>query len=260
MVLDVRDLWTDAAASLGYVRNDSLMLKLTQRFEIYCWKRASLIMTNSMIIKQRIEQFVSDPNKIKYFPFNVDLETFKKRSDQKEHHVIYIGNFGAAQDLRTLIKAASILASKIPGLRVSLYGGGDFELQMRQLITELQIEGIVAIRKPVPREEIPSILSKSQIGIVCLAENDSLRYAMPTKTFEYFACGLPVVAYGPSIELRRVMKESDAGIFVENNDHSQVASAIEKILVDKKLYEHCSSNARRFVERSIDCSFLLCEA
>jgi len=250
IILDVRDIWIDAAISLGYVNEKNILAKIVKKFENYCWKKSDLIITNSMIILDTIKRTLDNSNlsKVKYFPFNVDLQIFKRNAVKREKEIVYIGNFGVAQSIETLIKAIQIVLTNIPDLKVHLYGGGDREHHLKRLVKELKLEHVFKFNSPIPRKEIPSILSKALLGIVPLADSEALHYAIPTKTFEYFACELPVLGYGSSVELERVIKESGGGLYVKGNNHEEIAHAIIRILNDQNMMDDFSKNGRKFVE------------
>jgi len=257
LIIDVRDLWIDALISLKYVNKNNLFVKWVRRFEISCWKKSDLILANSITAIDRIKQILGlNSTKIKYFPFHADLKIFKKENVQTEKQIVYIGNFGISQALEVLINSIPIVLSKIPELNVKLYGGGFCESKIRNLVKELGLEKSIHFFNPVSREEIPSILSKSLIGIVPLEDNEGLRSAIPTKTFEYLACSLPVLAYGRSDELKRIIKESDAGIYIDNNNHKEIADSLIKLLNDEDELKKYSVNGRKFMEKRINFSFL----
>ena len=257
LIVDVRDLWIDALVSLKYLNKNNLMVKWVKGFEIGCWKKSDLILANSITAIDRIKQILgTNSTKIRYFPFRTDLKIFKKENVETEKQIVYIGNFGISQALHVLIKAMPIVFSKIPNLNVKLYGGGFCEQSIRDLVKELGLEKSIHFFNPVPRKEIPSILSKSLVGIVSTEDNDGVRSAIPTKTFEYFACSLPVFAYGRSDELKRIIKESEAGIYIDGNNHEEIGNSLIELLGDEdKLKKYCL-NGRKFMERKIDFSFL----
>ncbi len=257
-ILDIQDLWTEAAVSFGYAKKDGILTKLTKKFEIHSWNKADLIIANSVLTCDIIKEWVDNPSKVKYFPFNVDLNTFRKLdSTESEKRIVYIGNFGVAQDLQVFIKSLPIIVKKIPDLTIRLYGGGDCEEEIKKLAKDLDIESHVTFFNPIPRDMIPVVLSESTLGIVPLANNKSLRYAIPTKTFEYFACGLPVVAYGSSNELRRIIDESKGGVYADQNDPTAIANQIIKLITNKEELKSCSFNGRKFIEHNVDYSFFL---
>lgn len=253
IVIDVRDLWTEVAVSLSYIKESSLILKLTRRFEKYCLEKSDLIITNSRIMLSTLDSNlkISHKHKTRYFPFSVNLDSFKHVSQvSKKMEIVYIGNLGTAQNINTLIEAFSLVLEKIPDLNMNFYGGGDQEEELKHLAKDLKLEQKIQFNNPVPRNEIPAILSGSMLGLIPLSSNKAVRYALPTKSFEYFALGLPVVAYGSSEELECVINESGAGIFVRGDDKRKIAEAIVKIITDKDMREKCSANGRKFAEKS----------
>lgn len=258
IILDIRDLWVDAASSLGYIKQSNPAVKITKLLEKYAWKKSDLLLTNSIFIAEHIKSQVPERNKdkIKYFPFNVNIRVFRRTDADREERVIYIGNFGAAQNLQALVQAIPMVLQEFPNMVFQFYGGGDCEAEIRKLVNELGIVERCKFSDPVPREQVPSILSRSLLGIVPLANNSTLRYAIPTKTFEYMACELPVLAYGSSTELERIVTESGAGIFVPSDDPKEIGKAILAMLVSTNL-ETYASKGRKFVERATDYSFLM---
>jgi glycosyltransferase involved in cell wall biosynthesis len=253
LIIDVRDFWIDLAISLSYLKKDSFIVKWARKFEEYCWRKSDLIITNSRIIYDTLISDTNYPNKakIKYFPYSVNLEVFKKiNGTLRKKQIVYIGNFGTAQNLQALINAVPLVLQNVTDLKILFYGGGDCEPEMKSLARDLNVEKYVKFNDPVPREEIPSILSQSMLGIIALSSHNVVRYALPTKSFEYFASGLPVVAYGSSDELELIMKKSQAGIYVRGDDRKQIADAITNVINDKVALERYSINGRKFAEEN----------
>ena len=63
-------------------------------------------------------------------------------------------------------------------------------------------------------------------------------------------------AYGRSDELKRIIKESKAGIYIDGNNHEEIGNSLIELLGDEdKLKKYCL-NGRKFMERKIDFSFL----
>jgi colanic acid biosynthesis glycosyl transferase WcaI len=253
LITDVRDFWIDSAVSLSYINSNSLTVKVARKFEFYCWGISDLIITNSRIIYDTLYSRMEQENKskIKYFPFSVNLNSFKMvDTNYRKKQIIYIGNFGSAQNLTALIDALPIVLQKVPDLKMEFYGGGECELEMKRLVKYLNIEKFVNFNEPVPRDEIPSILSQSILGIIALSSNNVIRYALPTKSIEYFACGLPVLAYGSSDELELIMRKSKAGVHIRGGNKNEIAEAIVNILNDKVALEQYSINGRKFAEEN----------
>jgi glycosyltransferase involved in cell wall biosynthesis len=230
--------------------------KFLKEFEINCWKKADLIITNSHIVSKEIQKFVRE-SKIEYFPFNVDSKFFKKSDQPNENKIVYTGMIGPAQNIETFIESISLVIKEIPDLKLDLYGWGRSEEKLKKLIYDLNLEKNCKINKPVPREEIPIILSRCVAGLVPLNIHESLRYAMPTKAFEYMSCSLPIFSYGASEELEENIKKSGAGVFVKSNDPKELAKKLTAFLKDKNSLKQYASNGRRFIENQSDYSNIL---
>lgn len=257
LIIDVRDLWIDALISLKYLKKNNPIVNWVKNFEINCWKKSNIILANSLTTIDRIKQILgTNSMKIKYFPFRADVKMFKKEKIEIENQIVYIGNFGISQALDILVKSMPHVISNIPDLSLKLYGGGFCEEKIRNLVKELGLEKSIQFFNPIPRNQIPLILSKSLVGIVPTEDNEGLRSAIPTKTFEYLACSLPVFAYGSSLELKRIVEESDAGIFIEGNNHEKISDSLIKLLNNKEKIKKYSINARKFMDKKIDLSFL----
>jgi glycosyltransferase involved in cell wall biosynthesis len=193
---------------------------------------------------------LKDKKRIIYFPFNVDLALFKRKESQRLDQMIYIGNFGSQQNLSSLIKAMPRITEEFPKFKLRFYGGGDDETHLKELVKNHGLEKICLFHDPIDRNEVPKTLSESTIGIVALSMDESLYYAMPTKTFEYFACSLPVFAYGNSQELERVVIDSNAGIFVKTDEPGIIAEKIIKMIREKEALVKYAKNGREFVEKN----------
>jgi len=253
IIIDVGDLWETAG---GHNVNRGFLRKRMKNFEINCYKKSDAVITNNLIIQNIVKEICgkNDSSKVIYFPYNVDLNKFKKHDVKRESEIVYIGNYGPLQNIESIIEAIPIVIQKFPELKLQLYGGGDSESKLKNLVKELKIEKFCKFNKPIPSSEIPLVLSKSQVGIVPLAMLNELRYATPTKIFEYFACELPVFSYGPSLELERLLTESGSGINVKSDDPKKIAEGLIQFLQNEKRLEDFSSNGRRFVEMRKDSS------
>ena len=117
---------------------------------------------------------------------------------------------------------------------------------LKKLRNKLNLKNVIFI-DPIPRSKVPEMLSKSLIGIVPLKADKSLKYARPTKLYEYMSCGLPIVAYGLSVEVKKILEKSKAGVYVEGNDHRKVAKVIINLLSNPKLMEKMAQNARKYI-------------
>jgi len=249
ILLDIGDLDYNESLDEKGIKQPSILKNLVMKIQQYCWKKADWIITNNLGIQDRLKKIIkNNPSKIQYFPFNVDTNVFKKHNVESEKQIVYTGMLGALQNLFPLIKAMKLIIKEIPDLTLQLYGGGKFRDDLQVLIKELDLDKNCVIHDPVPRDQLPLILSKSLIGIVSLAIDDSLNYATPTKTFEYLSNSLPVFGYGPSEAMNTILKESDAGVYLFSDDPEKIADLLIKMLKDENTLKKSGENGRKYVK------------
>lgn len=130
-----------------------------------------------------------------------------------------------------------------------IVGDGDLRETLERRARELGVADRVEFTGFIPREQVPELLSLATVGIAPIAADESLRYAVPTKLYEYMACGLPVVAVGEG-EIERVVEDAKSGI-VADEDPADIATAIERLLTSKDLRQ-LGDNGRQYVVRQYD--------
>lgn len=162
--------------------------------------------------------------------------------------IIYTGNLGSAQDLESFVHAMVHLSHDSALLR--LVGGGDCESKLRRLAAELGVDHAVEFTGVVPREEVPALLNGATLGVAPLKDEPELRYAMPTKLYEYMASGLPAVVTGRG-EIERFVESSGGGVHVAN-DPVRIAEVLDDLLADGGRRRRCAERGREYVEDSYD--------
>ncbi|GAG05778.1 unnamed protein product, partial [marine sediment metagenome] len=102
-----------------------------------------------------------------------------------------------------------------------------------------------------PRERIPFFIAASDVCLVSLSRIDFLAYALPSKLFEFMACGRPIIlsAKGAS---RQLIESAQCGIGVEPEQPEALAEAILKLHRDQSLGEQLGRNGRRFAASNMD--------
>ena len=105
---------------------------------------------------------------------------------------------------------------------------GDIKGHLEKVTVENGLTDYVEFPGSLPREEIPKMLSESLIGVAPLKKLKTLEYAVPTKAYEYMACGIPFIGCGEG-EIRKLAERSGGGIIAEN-DPDAIADTILYIL------------------------------
>jgi len=159
--------------------------------------------------------------------------------------VLYAGIHGIAQGLETALEAAQQLQA-VPDVRFVLVGEGPRKAELLAMKERLGLDNVTMLPER-PRSDMPAFLSAADVALVPLRRLDLFEGALPSKMFDAWACGCPVILSIDG-EARRVLGEADAGLFVEPEDAGQMAQAILQLKGDQALLRRFGDNGRRFVE------------
>ncbi|QDA30479.1 glycosyltransferase family 4 protein [Thermococcus indicus] len=233
VIVDVRDLFLDVSVGLGFIKHGTVVEKLFRFLEYSALNFADAVTVVTPMIRKRLaETYGMNPEKCYIVPNGVDLDLFGCDKPRKYPRMVYAGYFGHAQDFKTFLEAYSRLDEK-DRLPIILAGSGETLQDVLAMIEKLGLSGWVRYAGMLPREEVVKLLCSSLIGVAPIKANESLKYAIPSKIYEYLACGLPFVGVGRG-EIERVALESKAGCVGENP--TEVMACMLKML-DSNLYK-----------------------
>lgn len=166
--------------------------------------------------------------------------------------LVHIGSLSEDRGGLFLLEIMRALATTHPQVRLLSIGEFHsqelrerFEARLRDWGLEEQIQ---YSEKRVPYDELGAAIAACQIGLVPgQVSPKNLASFVPTKLFEYFACGLPVVASDlPSI--RRFRAVADWGLLVDPRDPAAHARAIGCLLDDPVAARAKGARSRRAAE------------
>jgi glycosyltransferase involved in cell wall biosynthesis len=111
--------------------------------------------------------------------------------------LVYVGGMSERTGMFVVLDALALLAQEglRPTVRLAGYTDGARGLQaLREGIACRQLTTQVELRGPLPYGEVPAWIRSGRIGLVPLQPLPKFMKNISTKTFEYWACGLPVIA------------------------------------------------------------------
>jgi glycosyltransferase involved in cell wall biosynthesis len=149
--------------------------------------------------------------------------------------------------LDVAIEAAALARRKIPGLRMTLIGRGDFVDEAKRLVTHLSLHECVRFIDEVPVEQLPRLLSAASVGLVPYRASSATHLMLPVKLLDYAALGIPTIA-ARLLTLEHYFDDS-AVRFFEPGDAAQLADAIEELYRHPERRTELARNARRVLER-----------
>ncbi len=250
-ILDVRDLWIDASVSLGFLKKGSFFERISRAYERLCYSKADLITVTTKKSQLSIIETYKDliENKILLFSNGVDTEIFFPISVDKKNQIIYSGNIGHAQDLENVILSMKEIKQHCD-VKLLIVGDGDLKDHLEKLVENNNLQDIVIFKGLVSRQDVPKLISQSLIGLSPLKKLPSLEYAIPTKCYEYMACGIPFVGCGEG-EIRSLAKASGGGLIAENSPN-EISSAVLELLMNKQKREAMGKQGQEYVSNNFN--------
>ncbi len=247
IMVDIRDLFSDAAIDAGFLKKGGIIERCVYIYEKVIYSNAHKIIGVTKKIKyDLVTKYMVDEDKITVIPQPVDTNIFHYLSVPKKRQIIYTGTIGYAQDLENIILAMKEIANY--NVIFLIVGAGDLETKLKKMVKDEGLEKYIFFTGQIERNKIPLIISESLIGIVPLKKRKGLDYAIPAKTYTYMACGLPIIAYG-SLELKNLINESRAGIFIDNNDPHSIAKEVIYLLNNPKKMEEMKIKGTEYIKK-----------
>ena len=162
--------------------------------------------------------------------------------------MVYRGGLSERAGTWVLLEAMKLLAERGRNARLLLIGycdDGEVERALRERVAKLGLAAQVEIMGRIRHSEMAQALGRARIGICPLQDTAKFRVNIPVKVFEYWACGLPVIA-SDLPPIRPFFKNVHGGILFPPDDAAELAQAMEWLLAHP-------TTAVRMGEQRADC-------
>jgi glycosyltransferase involved in cell wall biosynthesis len=143
-------------------------------------------------------RWISKSRKLVYYNFPLKAN-FPKRVDlpkpqDRKYDFCFLGTMTETSGTFILLKGLAKVSNS--GRRfLALFIGQPEPLileRMNDFIEKNQLQGMIEITGRIPHDKVPDLLKQCRIGLIGLPDLPKFRRNIPTKLFEYWACGLSV--------------------------------------------------------------------
>ena len=260
--LDIRDLWPESVTSLGEVKS-KVFINFGKKLESFIYKAT----TGFIFTVPGFKKYFKDnhPTQLKKSMIElingvsrtfIELAQQNDRIPDKKFTVLYSGNMGLAQGLETVIQAANIL-QKYP-IDFCFVGNGVKlqSLKAKSLKMNLDNVSFFPFQK---KDDLIQIIKKASVCLVPLKNEPLFRNAIPSKLFEYMACGRPVIV---SIEgeVEKIIKRANSGLIAIPEDSDSIAKQILYYYNDRDKIDEHGQNGVLYVTENVRKETLLSDA
>jgi glycosyltransferase involved in cell wall biosynthesis len=225
----IRDLWPASIRAVG--ASNSRALDWVERLELFLYRKAHHIVAVGNAIKADLVERGIPPEKIDVVTngvdpaqFNPSRATFDARPEigvGPEHFLAgYVGTTGMAHGLETILDAAELCRDD-DRIRFLIMGDGARRTELEQAAHRRGIANLV-FKDVVPHDRIPAYLASMDLSIIHLRPDPVFRTAIPSKTFECMAMGVPILM-GVEGEAAGIVEESGSGVCIPPGDAEAMA-------------------------------------
>jgi glycosyltransferase involved in cell wall biosynthesis len=182
-----------------------------------------------------------------FSPMDRNKAKSELKLDNSLQYVCFVGNLIYWQGVEYLIKASPLILKKYPNTRFLVVGDGVMKEELMQLADDLGSLDKVLFVGRVPYEKVPVYINASDICVApFIRERNSKIGLSALKTYEYLACGKPLVASRiPGV--KELIESSGGGISVRPEDPEELSTAVIKLLPDENTRNQMGKKGRKYI-------------
>jgi glycosyltransferase involved in cell wall biosynthesis len=227
-----------------------LLKAATRLIEGMLYRGARGILTVTPHLKKYVETYGVSPSKVEVLPSGVDAEMFSKGPRNTalmeqwgigphDRTALFMGTIYRFSGLDRVIAGWREVTAVSPNSKLLIVGPGEDEERLRSMAASAGLSHEVIFTGVQPYSLLPDIIRSVDVCINPFELNAVTQDILPTKLFQYQACGKPIVATPLPGTLPFLTGEMD-GILYASLDLFN--SALGKLLADP---ERCRARGER---------------
>lgn len=226
LVLYCLDLWPESLC-VGGIHRGSLIYKVFKSISKRVYRSADELLITSRSFRNYLKDiFDIADEKINYLPQYAEtlFLNLKEKEQGETFNLLFAGNIGTAQSVKTIIEAAELLQNE----KVFFHIVGD-GIELDNL--KKQAKGLQNVifygRKPL--EDMPKYYEMADAMLVTLTNDPIISLTLPGKVQTYMAAGKPIVGAIKG-ETTLVLNEAQGGYCGEAGNAEQLADNIVMLM------------------------------
>jgi glycosyltransferase involved in cell wall biosynthesis len=155
--------------------------------------------------------------------------------------VAYLGTHGMAHALENVVDTAAQLID-VPEIGFLLVGDGARKQEVREKATSAGLRNII-FHDSMPKSRMPDLWSICDVALVHLKDDPVFATVIPSKIFEAFGMGKPVIIVQPDGEAVDIIREAQCGEWIAPERPDLLAAAILRWFNDPGTVRKLGENA-----------------
>jgi putative colanic acid biosynthesis glycosyltransferase WcaI len=218
-LLEVRDVWPESAISVGWLRAESGVYRLLERFAHTITKAAPVVIVPTPGLEPLLRAHGArtirtlpgivvprppDPDRRRHTRAHLGV-----RDD--ECLFLYLGAIGMANALDVLAEAVELLPPDVAA-RVVVAGDGSGRRSFAETLAGKGLSRITLL-PPVEQDEAADLLAAADVGLHLLRPDPIFASALPTKALEYLGAGMAFLTTVPGLPSEIALASGGAAAF-----------------------------------------------
>ena len=245
-IAEAWDLWPEDFVTFGFVKAGNPVMKVAYAIEKRYYYNADEIVFTFLgafdYLKRqgwmKEQGGKIDPKHLHYINNGINLEQFDEdkikhpRPDEDinakdTYKIVYLGSISKANQVQTLIDAATLLKDN-PKYKFFIYGNGARREYLEQYVKDNHIDNVVFKEKRILYEECAWVVSQATVGIMNYEKGFGQWGVSSGKMFQYLAAGKPIVC-NINIAFDNVIEDYRLGVARDLETAEEFAAAIRRI-------------------------------
>jgi glycosyltransferase involved in cell wall biosynthesis len=260
MVLEVRDLWPEAAIAVGALRSP-ITIAPARWLERYAYRNSARVLALAPRLKAGVVASGYPEDRVTVLPTGCDVDLFRVpeavgRQFRRRHRwledralVVYTGTLGRVNGVDYLARLAAAVQKRDPEIRFLIVGSGCEEEKVRRVAQELGVlERNFFLHAPVAKAEIPAILSAADLATSTVIDRKELSGDAANKVFDAMAAGRPI-AINHEGTLADMIRETGCGLVLPATDVESAAKQLTAALRNPLWHSGARAAAARLAEQ-----------
>ena len=218
-VIEFRDLTYSQLVATGSSEK-SLKYKGMKWLELMMARKASKVVVLTNSFKRTLSCDGIDESKIVVVPNGADIVDLVPVSHQGLK-LGYFGTMGLSQVIPETISVFSSLQSIIPDFEYRLIGEGAARSSVEEAVANIG-SGFSTLLHGMSKDELEPHYAELDMSVVSLRRSEAFSGTIPSKIFQSWARGIPVLFFGPEGESAQMIRSYDLGIALCGTDKENI--------------------------------------
>jgi GalNAc-alpha-(1->4)-GalNAc-alpha-(1->3)-diNAcBac-PP-undecaprenol alpha-1,4-N-acetyl-D-galactosaminyltransferase len=236
--------WNSNIPIIVSERTNTITNKLKLPWEILrkiAYKRANQVIVQCSIFADFYNGYFKNKTHVIPNPI-VDPKTRHVVKNHQGFHLVSAGRLAYGKNFEWLIRTFVEIQKRVPEARLTIYGRGEKESELINLIRILGLESSVTLAGYTTN--VHEKLAQADLYVM-----PSLQEGFPNSLCEAMAVGLPVVAFHCHEGLKEIVRNGQNGFLVEMNNQNAFVEKVVQLSQDRELREKIGTEAQKLAER-----------